>query len=150
MRIEYFYCLGGFKFLRRSSMYPSNNTAFLDVHEMSSKSNNSEGNVNWKTVAIYAVFLGVILSFVSLILLIFFVIYQIRSAGERERNSTRNFYNGIASIGMGMGIRMGVTQQPVHSTNNHGSMNDQQTHSKPEEPLPDIQEFLIHSTGMTF
>ena len=131
-------------------MYPSNNYSLFEEPEMSGNANHSDGNINWKTVVLYAVFLGVILSFVSLILLIFFVIYQIRSAGERERNSTRNFYNGIASIGMGMGIRMGVTQQPVHSTNNHGSMNDQQTHSKPEEPLPDIQEFLIHSTGMTF
>ena len=131
-------------------MYPSNNYSLFEEPEMSGNANHADGNINWKTVVLYAVFLGVILSFVSLILLIFFVIYQIRSAGERERNSTRNFYNGIASIGMGMGIRMGVTQQPVHSTNNHGSMNDQQTHSKPEEPLPDIQKFLIHSTGLTF
>ena len=131
-------------------MYSSNNYSLFEEPEMSGNANHSDGNINWKTVVLYAVFLGVILSFVSLILLIFFVIYQIRSAGERERNSTRNFYNGIASIGMGMGIRMGVTQQPVHSTNNHGSMNDQQTHSKPEEPLPDIKEFLINSTGLTF
>ena len=124
MRIEYFYCLGGFKFLRRSSMYPSNNTAFLDVHEMSRKSNNSEGNVNWKTVGIYAVFLGVILSLVIVIILIFFVIYQSRSTGELKRKSTL------------FGTQQwSITQQQGDTKKIYGSMNTQKNHDKQEEQL---------------
>ena len=127
-------------------MYPSNNYSQFEEPEMSGDANHADGNINWKTVRLYAVFLGVILSVVALILLIFFVIYQIRSAGERARRSSA-FYSGIARIGMGI---TRVTQQPIDSTNNHGTRNDQQKRSKPQEPLPDIQEFLIHSTGMTF
>ena len=127
-------------------MHPSNNSSLSEEPEMSWDANHLDGNINWKTVRLYAVFLGVILSVVALILLIFFVIYQVRSAGERERRSTA-FYRGVGRIGMGI---TGVTQRPVDSTNNHDTMNDHQKRSKPQEPLPVIQDFLIHTTGMKF
>ena len=114
-------------------MLLSNNYSLSEESDMSWETNHFDGNINWKTVRLYAVFLGVILSVVALILLIFFVIYQIRSAGERERNPTRDFYNGIANIGIGI---TRVTQQPVDSTNNYGTMNDQQKHKKTLEPCP--------------
>ena len=126
-------------------MHPSNNYSLFEEPEISRDANHFDGNINWKTVRLYAVFLGVILSVVALILLIFFVIYQIRSAGERERRSTA-FYRGIASIGMGINR---VTQQPVDPTNNHGTVNERQKRSKPQQPPPDIQDFLIHTTGLT-
>ena len=127
-------------------MLLSNNYSLSEESDMSWETNHFDGNIKWKTVRLYAVFLGVILSVVALILLIFFVIYQIRSAGERARRSSA-FYSGIARIGMGISR---VTQQPIDSTNNHGTRNDQQKRSKPQEPLPDIQDFLIHSTGLMF
>ena len=105
-------------------MYPSNNTAFFDVHEMSRKSNNSEGDVNWKAVGIYAVFLMVILSLVIVILLIFFVLYQIRSTGELKRKST---LFGTP--------QWRIIQQPGDTKNTYGSMNTQKKHDEQEEQL---------------
>ena len=125
MRVKYFYCLGGFEFLPRSSMYHSNNTAFYDFHEMSRNSNHSEGNVNWKSVGIYAVFIGVVLSLVIVILLIFFVPYQIRSTGELQRKST---LFGTP--------QWKILQQPGDTKNIYGSMNTQRRHNKQVEPLP--------------
>ena len=124
MLVKYFHCLGGFKFLRRSTMYPSNDTAFFDVHKISKNSNNSEGNVNWKAVCVYAVFLGVILSLVIVILLIFFVLYQIRSTGELKRKST---LFGCPQWRM--------IQQPGNTKNIYGSMNTQKKHNEQEEQL---------------
>ena len=105
-------------------MHPSNDTAFFEVHEMSRKSNNSEGNVNWKTVGIYAVFLGVILSLVIVIILIFFVIYQSRSTGELKRKST------IFET-----PQWRIIQQPGDTKNIYGSMNTQKKHIEQEEQL---------------
>ena len=105
-------------------MHPSNNTALFDVHEMSSNFNNSEGNVDWKTVGIYSVFLGVILSLVIVILLIFFVLYQIRSTGELKRKST------IFET-----PQWRIIQQPGDTKNIYGSMNTQQKHNEQEEQL---------------
>ena len=124
MSVKYFYCLGGFEFLRRPSMQSSNNTAFFDIHEMSKKFNNSEGNVDWKTLGIYSVFLGVILSLVIVILLIFFVLYQIRSTGELKRKST------IFET-----PQWRIIQQPGDTKNIYGSMNTQKKHNEQEEQL---------------
>ena len=106
-------------------MHPSNNTAVFDVRKMSSNFNYPEGNVNWKTVGIYAVFLGVILSLVIVILLIFFVLYQIRSTGELQRKST---LFGTP--------QWKILQQPGDIKNIYGSMNTQKKQNKPEEELP--------------
>ena len=125
MLVKYFHCLGGFKVLRISTMYPSNNTAIFDVHKMSRNSNNSDGNVNWKAVGIYAVFLGVILSLVIVILVIFFVLYQVRSTGELKRKST---LFGCPQWRM--------IQQPGDTKNVYGSMNTQKKHNEQEEQLP--------------
>ena len=106
-------------------MNHSNNTSFFDVHEMRWSSNHSEGNVIWKTVAVYAVFLGVILSLVTVALLIFFVLYQIRSTGELQRKS--------ALFGT---PQWKILQQPGDIKNIYGSMNTQKAHNNQEEQLP--------------